>query len=161
MRNFLLAITSLILISGCAHKQSAKLFQPNEQQQKEINEWFAAFDHLSEKFDIEGMANFGKFPMYVISDDSKGNGVTRVWNRADYIKAMKQAMKDTPQDIEYDTVRIPMMISPNLAVVLTEWKIKGKNSESSQTLKYVDFLLKENQQWKFQTMIQGGWGDFL
>ena len=69
------------------------------------------------------------------------------------------AMAHTPKDIKYDTTRTPWMISPNVAVVFTEWRTKGHPTDG--VLTYADILMKEGGQWRFQSMVQGGWGDML
>ncbi|MDP4534742.1 nuclear transport factor 2 family protein [Alkalimonas collagenimarina] len=135
------------------------MFEPTKEQQQEIYDWFAKYDELTKAFKFEAMADRGLFPMYVITDDSTGNGVTRTWSRNDFITSMKSAMENTPEDIEYNMTRTPYMINANVAIVLTEWRPQKDSDEGA--LKYADVLLKENGDWRFQTMIQGGWGDFL
>ncbi|MBZ2188873.1 hypothetical protein K8B33_07180 [Alcanivorax sp. JB21] len=135
------------------------MFEPTSESKKEIDDWFVAYDELTRYFKFEEMADRGLFPMYVITDDSTGNGVTRTWSREDFITSMKSAMENTPDDIQYNTVRKPYMINANVAIVLTEWRPNKDSDEGA--LKYADVLLKKDGEWRFQTMIQGGWGDFL
>lgn len=131
------------------------LFHPTDKQKQDIAQWFEVFDSLSKNHRYADMADQAVFPMFVITDDSQGNGVAKVWSREVYIAQMQLAMADAAGELQYETQRTPMMITDHLAVVFTVWRT------GEMTLKYVDFLMKHQDQWKFQTMIQGGWGDFL
>jgi len=135
------------------------MFEPTDIQRQELFKWFSRYDELTKNFKFEAMADQGVFPMYVITDNSSGDGVTRTWSREDFIQSMTSAMENTPADIEYNTIRKPLMINGNVAVVFTEWR-PNKDSDEG-VLKYADILLKKGGEWRFQTMIQGGWGDFL
>lgn len=138
---------------------SQHLFQPTQQQADEITTWFAEYDEFTKNFQFEHMADRGIFPMYVITDTSKGDGVTQTWTREDFIQSMKSSMENTPEDIAYNTTRKLYMINANIAIVLTAWR-PHKDSDTG-ILKYADILLKQDGEWRFQTMIQDGWGDFL
>lgn len=138
---------------------STKSYQPSTKQKAEIAEWFKKYDELIKKMDIEAMANQAAFPITVISDEQNGNGISRQWNREDFVKAMTNAMSNTHKDIKYNTVRTPLVINEHLVVVLTEWNMKADKKTTKS--KYADILVKEDGVWKFKTMVQAGWGEFL
>jgi hypothetical protein len=130
-----------------------------EAQNQSIESWFAEYDELSMKGDIEGMANMAMFPVHVVTEGSDGNGYTENWTRAQFIQTMTEAMKDTPKDMEMKTVRTPFFLSPDLAVVITDAEISV--GAQKQAMRYADILVKLDGKWKFQTMAQSGWGDML
>ena len=130
-----------------------------EEQKQSIESWFAEYDELSMKGDIEGMANMAMFPVHVVTEGSDGNGYTENWTRAQFIQTMTEAMKDTPKDMEMKTVRTPFFLSPDLAVVITDAEITA--GAQKQVMRYADILVKMDGKWKFQTMAQSGWGDML
>jgi hypothetical protein len=130
-----------------------------EEQKTSIESWFAEYDELSMKGDIEGMANMAMFPIHVVTEGSDGNGYTENWTRAQFIQTMAEAMKDTPKDMEMKTVRTPFFLSPDLAVVITDAEISV--GAQTQAMRYADILVKLDGKWKFQTMAQSGWGDML
>jgi hypothetical protein len=130
-----------------------------EEQKTSIESWFAEYDELSLKGDIEGMANMAMFPIHVVTEGSDGNGYAENWTRAQFIQTMTEAMKDTPKDMEMKTVRTPFFLSPDLAVVITDAEISV--GAQTQSMRYADILVKLDGKWKFQTMAQSGWGDML
>ena len=131
----------------------------SEEQKQSIESWFAEYDELSMRGDVEGMADRAMFPVHVVTDGSDGNGYAENWTRAQFIQTMTEAMKDTPQDMEMKTVRTPFFLSPDLAVVITDAEITL--GAQKQAMRYADILVKMDGTWKFQTMAQSGWGDML
>lgn len=138
---------------------STKSYKPTAKQKTEIADWYKKYDELIKKADVEAMADHAAFPLTVISDDPSGKGISRHWNREEFVKAMTNAMSNTPKDIKYNTVRTPLMINDNLAMVLTEWDMTANKKKTKA--KYADILVKDNGTWKFKTMVQAGWGEFL
>lgn len=124
-----------------------------------IDSWFAEYDNLSKNGDVEGMANMAMFPIHVITDDATGNGYAESWTRDQFIRNMTEAMKDTPADIEMTTARTPFFLTKDLVVVITNATVTGGGQVHEMV--YADILVKVNGSWKFQTMVQGGWGDML
>lgn len=134
-------------------------FDATPAQRKEVESWFAKYDELSLKNDIEGMAAQAHFPLYAITHDSKGEVHTEVWKKEDFVKIMKEAMAGTPKDLDLRTERTPYFLSEDLIVVTT--RATMKSGGKSNVLKYADILVKDGGVWKFQTMVQAGWGDLL
>jgi hypothetical protein len=130
-----------------------------EEQKQSIESWFAEYDELSMKGDIEGMANMAMFPVHVVTEGADGNGYTENWTRAQFIETMTEAMKDAPKAMEMRAVRTPFFLSQDLAVVITDAEITVGTQK--QAMRYADILVKMDGTWKFQTMAQSGWGDML
>ena len=124
-----------------------------------IDSWFAEYDNLSKKGDVEGMANMAMFPIHVITDDSTGNGYAESWTRDQFIRIMTEAMKGTPTDMDMKTTRTPFFLTKDLVAVITNATVTGGGQVHQMC--YADILVKVNGSWKFQTMVQGGWGDML
>jgi hypothetical protein len=131
----------------------------HEDQRRSIDEWFAAYDALSLKGDVEGMAGMALFPVHVVTDGSDGNGHAEDWSREQFIATMREAMHGTPSDMQMTCVRTPYFLSPHLAVVITDAEVT--TGSNTQTMRYADVLVTVDGQWKFQTMAQSGWGDML
>ncbi len=158
----ILILTAFLLNSFAAAQSvsdSVKSYKPSVKQKAEITEWFKNYDDLIKKMDIEAMASQAAFPITVISDEPNGNGISRHWAKEDFVKAMTNAMANTPKDLKYNTVRTPLFINENLVMVLTEWNMKANKKVTKS--KYADILVKEDGKWKFKTMVQAGWGEFL
>jgi hypothetical protein len=55
--------------------------------------------------------------------------------------------------------RTPFFLTNNLVAVITDAVVTGGGQVYE--MRYADILVKVDGQWKFQTMVQGGWGDML
>lgn len=134
-------------------------FDATAAQRKEVEAWFAKYDELSLKNDIEAMATQARFPLYAVTHDSKGQAHTEIWKKEDFMQIMKEATAGTPKDLEMRTERTPYFLSDDLIVVTTRATVKSAGK--TNVLKYADVLVKDGGVWKFQTMVQAGWGDLL
>ncbi len=134
-------------------------FDASPAQRKEIESWFAKYDQLALKSDVEGMSAYARFPLYAVSTDSKGQAHTDVWKKEDFLQIMKEVMAGTPPDLDIRTERTPYFLSDDLVVVATRATVKSQGK--CNVYKYVDVLVKDGGAWKFQTMVQAGWGDIL
>ncbi|HQY94307.1 nuclear transport factor 2 family protein [Caldilinea sp.] len=126
---------------------------------RSIDAWFAEYDAHSQQGDVEGMAEMAMFPLHVITDDGAGNGYTENWTRAQFVQTMTAAMQDTPPDLDMQMTRTPFFLTGNLVAVITDAVVTGGGQVYA--MRYADILVKVDGQWKFQTMVQGGWGDML
>lgn len=134
-------------------------FEASEVQKKEIQDWFTKYDALTLKNDFEGMAAMALFPLHVVTHDSKGNGYSETWKKDDFMQVMKEAAANTPKNMSMTAQRIPYFLSFDLVVVVTKAGFHANGQ--TNTMKYVDILVREEGKWKFQTMAQAGWGDVL
>ena len=57
-----------------------------------------------------------------------------------------------------DPVRTPHFINENLVFVITDATITAGGH--SHAVRYGDLLVRTGDRWRFQTMVQGGWGEF-
>ncbi|MEV4567739.1 nuclear transport factor 2 family protein [Nonomuraea sp. NPDC049419] len=132
------------------------MYQPTTEELKSIEEWFATYDALAEQGAIEQLADLAVFPMNVVTDVPDGHAAVRQWTRAEYIEAMRQSMGGGTAGLDLRSTRTPRFLSPNLAVVETEatMTIDGQDHQ----MHYADLLVRTEDGWAFQTMVQGGWG---
>jgi hypothetical protein len=134
-------------------------FVPTEQDTADLLAWFAEYDALAARNDVEAMADTALFPITVISNDSAGNGVTQVWDRAAFVQAMSGAMEGELGDLQMENRRRPTFLNRDLAVVVTDSTVTAGGRV--QHLRYVDVMVKDDGSWRFASMIQAGWGDML
>jgi ketosteroid isomerase-like protein len=132
-------------------------FAPTHQQVADLLAWFAEYDALARKNDVEAMADQALFPLTVISHDSAGERVTQQWDRATFVQAMGAAT-DGPQP-ELENHREPHFLSADLAVVVTTTVVKG--GDDVQYMRYADVMAKTGGRWRFTSMVQAGWGDMM
>jgi SnoaL-like domain len=134
-------------------------FVPAEQDTADLLAWFAEYDALAARGDVEAMADTALFPITVITNDSDGNGVTQVWDRAAFVQAMTAAMEGELADLKMENRRRPTFLNRDIAVVVTDSTVTAGGR--IQHLRYADVMVKSEGSWRFTSMIQAGWGDML
>ncbi|GII76966.1 hypothetical protein Sru01_19480 [Sphaerisporangium rufum] len=132
------------------------MYQPSDEEVRAVEAWFAEYDALAERGETEKLADLAVFPMNLATDVPGGHAAVRQWTRAEYLAAMKEAMGGGTAGLELTSKRTPHFLSPNLVVVETDatMTIEGER----QSMHYADLLVRTEDGWAFQTMIQSGWG---
>ncbi|TDD49968.1 nuclear transport factor 2 family protein [Kribbella antibiotica] len=120
-----------------------------------VREWFERYDALAAARDYAGMADLALFPLNEVTDDGKGNGSATQIDRAAYLKQMEQVMGGGGE-VTFDTTRTPHFLSDDLVFVITDGTMTYDGT--TQPIRYGDLLVKVAGDWKFQSMVQGGWG---
>ncbi|MCH0539369.1 nuclear transport factor 2 family protein [Streptomyces sp. MUM 203J] len=134
-------------------------YTPTPEDRASLDAWFAEYDARSGRRDVEGMADMAVFPLNLVSDDTKGDGRSAQWDRERFVATMTHVMGDGAEDIVFESARTPVFLSPAMAVVFTD-SVMTAGGETRH-LRYADVLVRKEDAWAFQTMIQGGWGDNL
>ncbi|GAB2944850.1 nuclear transport factor 2 family protein [Nonomuraea fastidiosa] len=132
------------------------MYRPSADELKSIDDWFATYDALAEQGAIEELADLAVFPMNVVTDVPDGYASVKQWTRAEYIEAMKESMGGGTAGLDLRSTRTPRFLSPNLVIVETEATMTIDGQE--QRMHYADLLVRTEDGWAFQTMVQGGWG---
>ncbi|MGW2160896.1 nuclear transport factor 2 family protein [Nonomuraea sp. NPDC001699] len=132
------------------------MHQPSAEELKSVENWFADYDARAEQGEIEKLADLAVFPMNVATDVPDGHASVRQWTRDEYVEAMKESMGGGTAGLGLRSTRTPRFLSPNLVVVETEATMTIKGQEHH--MHYADLLVRTEEGWAFQTMVQGGWG---
>ncbi|ORB29711.1 hypothetical protein [Mycolicibacterium parafortuitum] len=127
-------------------------FTPSAADVEEVMSWFANYDALAVAKDIEAMADQAMFPLNEVTD-----GYAASCDRAKFVAQMTEQLGDAG-DVSMESVRTPHFINENLVFVITDATITA--GEFSHQVRYGDLLVKSGGAWRFQTMVQGGWGEF-
>jgi hypothetical protein len=130
-------------------------FAPSPQDLAAIDEWFRRYDAYAAAGDVAGTASMALFPLNTVTDNAAGDGSARQLSREEYLQTMGGVLDG---DTTMESRRTPYFLTPSLAVVFTqaEFTVDG----SRQRVRYADLLVKVGGEWRFQTMVQGGWGDY-
>ncbi|WP_243706306.1 hypothetical protein [Micromonospora sp. KC721] len=130
-------------------------FVPDAAALAELDEWFRHYDALAEAGDVAGAADLAMFPLNTVTDDAAGEGSARQLDRAAYLEMMGGLLTGGG-DLKMESRRTPYFLTPSLVVVFTEaeFTIDGER----QRVRYADLLVRSGGRWRFQTMVQGGWG---
>ncbi len=135
-------------------------YTPTAEDRESLQAWFADYDALSARREVERMADLAVFPLNLVSDDSAGDGRVAQWDRAEFVETMTRVMSESGAgDITFESTRTPVFISPAIAVVFTDATMTTDGT--THQLRYADIMVRRGGSWAFQTMIQSGWGDAL
>jgi hypothetical protein len=126
-------------------------FVPSSADVESVLSWFARYDALAVAKDVDGMADQAMFPLNEVTD-----GQAESCDRQRFVAQMAEQL-GASDAISMDSVRTPHFINENLVFVITDATITA--DEFSQQVRYGDLLVRSGGDWKFQTMVQGGWGE--
>ena len=130
-------------------------FVPSEADLASVQAWFERYDALAAARDYEGMADVALFPLNEVTDDGKGHGKAEQFSREAYLAQMAQVMGGDG-DVKLETTRTPHFLSESLVFVISDGTMTYGGH--TQPIRYGDLLVKIDGDWRFQTMVQGGWG---
>ncbi|MFC4562469.1 nuclear transport factor 2 family protein [Nocardiopsis mangrovi] len=131
-------------------------YTPTEEERESLAEWFTRYDGLAARGDAEAMADMAVFPLNAVTDDGAGTGSAAQSDRAEFIRSTRESLGRVEGEVSFDSTRTPFFLSGALAVVFTG-STMTVGGESTR-LHYADVLIRSGGEWRFQTMVQGGWG---
>ncbi|OBB97470.1 hypothetical protein [Mycolicibacterium peregrinum] len=126
-------------------------FSPSAADVDSVLAWFARYDALAVAKNIDAMADEAMFPLNEVTD-----GSAESVDRAGFIAQMTEQLS-TGTDFAMESTRTPHFINENLVFVVTDATFTADGF--SRQVRYGDLLVKCGGDWKFQTMVQGGWGE--
>lgn len=174
MKNTIIA--SLVLCTSVAFAQGAPQKQAQQQEQaqmdmsqmgpaarkptnekaskKEINAFFKKL--TTAERDLQMQLSMIDFPVYMVTDDMKGNIEAKEVSREEYEAMMKPMSEQMPKDLKVTHKPTITVLSDNLAAVTDHFtmtmgkqKIQGHNG---------GLLVKKNGNWMWKSMVEAGWG---
>ncbi|MFC3997649.1 nuclear transport factor 2 family protein [Nocardiopsis sediminis] len=131
-------------------------YTPTEEERRSLAEWFTRYDALAARGDAEAMADMAVFPLNTVTDDGAGTGSAAQSDRAEFIASTRESFGQAGGEVAFDSTRTPFFLSGALAVVFT--RSTTTVGDVSTELYYADVLIRSAGEWRFQTMVQGGWG---
>lgn len=103
------------------------------------------------------MADMAMFPLSEVTDDGHGSGTANQRTREEFISQMAEVMGAPTNELSWRSTHTPHFISDFLVFVVTDAEITY--GDIVRPVRYGDLLIKTGGEWRFQTMVQGGWGD--
>lgn len=124
---------------------------------KGVDALYKAWEDAMKKGDPEAMAALLDFPVFMITDDSKGEVKTEMADHDKWMKEMGEFVKNTPKDMKMSSKHTAHFLSDTLASVdednsMSMGKMKG--AWKSHAL-----AVNKNGKWMFKSMAEAGWGD--
>jgi hypothetical protein len=169
-----IAVASLSLVSGIAlgeNSAAAPAGMPdmskmgpwtrkpkNEKQtKKDIEAFFKQAEANEMKGDQAAMLASIDFPVFMVTDDSKGVPSGEEWNQEKYVAVMKPFWEHMPKDAKTTHKRNITVLSDSLATATDDFTMSGGGHKMSG--RNMSLLFKRDGQWKFKAMVEAGWGD--
>jgi hypothetical protein len=124
---------------------------------KEVAAFFEEEDALMKKRDFDGMLARMDFPVFMLTDDSKGVPMAKQYSREDYVKEMKGFWDSMPKDMKVTHRPTVTVLSDSLVTVTDDFRMQmgGKNLSGRNQA----FLVKRDGKWMWKQMAEAGWGD--
>jgi uncharacterized protein (TIGR02246 family) len=126
---------------------------------QEIQAVFRAMDAAGRTGDLDAAVALIDFPVTMITDNSKGEGMGEAWDREKWMEVMKPFYAKPMKDMKITHKPDVFLLSDSLATVddVATMTKGGKSVVSrSSTL-----LVRRDGQWRVKTMAEGGWGDMM
>jgi hypothetical protein len=131
------------------------------EDKKGIEAMLIQMDNAWTTGDIAGTSSVVDFPVYMVTDDSKGTVYTETWTKDMYMANMTQAMKNMPdmKDIKVKHNRKYDFITDDMAIVYDN----ASMTMGKQTMKIrsAGLVIKKDGKWMMKSMMEGGWGDSM
>ena len=111
--------------------------------------------------DITATASMVDFPVYMVTDDSKGVVYTDSWTKDTYMTNMTETMKNMSgmKDMKVKHNRKYDFITDDIAFVYDDVAMTmGKHTIN---VRNSSLVIKKDGKWMVKSMVEGGWGDSM
>ena len=129
---------------------------------KGIEAMLTQIDNAWMKGDIAATASMVDFPVYMVTDDSKGTVYTDSWTKDMYLTNMTETMKNMPSDMKDMKVKHNRkidFITDDIAIVHDDAAMTmGKHT---MNIRNANLVIKKDGKWMVKSMMEGGWGDSM
>src|SRR5262249_37308897 len=117
---------------------------------------FKEQDELGKKGDFAGYVARVDFPVYMITDDSKGVPEEVAMTREQFTAIMKGFFEGMPKDAKVTHKPNIVVLSDSLVNITDDFTMTvGKQKMSGRN---AGLLIKKDGQWKWKSMTEAGWG---
>jgi len=129
------------------------------QDKKEIGALWKTMQAAEKAGDLTAAADLVDFPVLMMTDNSKGDGMGEAWNREKWTQVMEPFYKRPHPDMNATHKTSIFLMSDALASVddVCTMKMSGK----TMTVRNSTLLVKKNGKWLVKAMAEGGWGDMV
>jgi len=122
---------------------------------KEIDDFFKAQIAAEAKGDMNAMVDHVDFPVYMVTDDSKGEIEAKAWDKDAYIAMMKPFYENMPKDAKTTHKQSITVLSDSLAAVSDDFVMTA--GKQKLTGRNAGLLVKVAGTWKWKDMAEAGW----
>jgi hypothetical protein len=128
-----------------------------KEDKKGIEAMFKAREEAMMKGDMAAVAATTDFPVFMVTDDSKGMVVSDTWTQDKWMKTMEASMKNMPKDMKMQHSRKYEFLTDSLAIVhdTASTTMGGKK----MSWKGAELVVLKDGKWLVKAEMEGGWGD--
>jgi hypothetical protein len=128
-----------------------------KKDRQEIQAVLKQFEAAGKKGDLDAATALVDFPVLMVTDDSKGQGMADSWTKEKWVEQMRPFYKQPmPAVTNKPTITL---LSDSLAVVTNQWSMAmGKKKVSGRNAMQ---LVRVDGKWRVKSMTEGGWGDTM
>lgn len=123
---------------------------------REIQSLFKNDEEAWKKGDFDAALAHVDFPVFMVTDDSKGKPHAETWSREQWTKMMKPMAQQMPKDMEVSHDYSINVLSDSLATYADSFTMK--TGGMSYKGKSSGVLVKKDGEWKWKSLIEPGWG---
>lgn len=127
------------------------------EDKKGIEAMYAAHEAACMKGEWETAAASVDFPIYMVTDNAKGEVWAANWDRKQWIDDMTASMNAMPKDAKMKHDRKYTFLTNEMAMVSDT--VTGTMGSKKETWKSAGLVVKKDGKWMMKSMIEGGWGD--
>ncbi len=125
---------------------------------REILAFLKKEDKIMKKHDLAASMAMIDFPVWMVTDDAKGEASGEMVSKEAYEAMMKPFYEmPMPKNMKMTRKNAITLLSPSLAVVISTWNMRMGKKRG--VFKNAELLVKKGGEWKSQVMAEAGWGD--
>ena len=126
---------------------------------QEIQGLLKAMEAAGRTGDLDAAAALVDFPVTMMTDDSKGEGMGEAWDREKWTQVMAPFYAKPTKDMKVTHKPSTFLLSDSLAVV--EDVCTMTQGGKTMTTRTSMFLVRKDGTWRVKSMAEGGWGDTM
>lgn len=127
------------------------------QTRKEAQNWFKEQEQLEKKGDFQSMLSAIDFPVFMATDNQKGETQGRMYTRDEYAKLMQPFYENMPKDTQTKHKPTFTALSDSMVSFVDDYTMTvGKQKYSGRS---TGLLVKRDGKWMWKVMAEPGWGE--
>lgn len=128
------------------------------QDRKEIGALIQAMDDAGKKGDLAAAAALVDFPVWMVTDDSKGQASAVEWSKEQWTQVMEPFYK---QPMQGKVTHKPVVFLASDSLATLNDVVTMSMGKKSMTSRNSTILVRKDGKWRVKAMMEGGWGDMM
>jgi hypothetical protein len=125
---------------------------------KGIDAMFTQMEQAMKSGNMDACASMVDFPVFMVTDNMKGEVSTSTWDRQKYVTTMTESMKTMPKEMmDMKPKRTYEFLTDSMAIVHETHNTKMGKMKANW--KSASLVINKDGKWMMKSMMEGGWGD--